>query len=66
MILTFASAIMFSLGVYSSWLAQPAAARPEALTELGEYLGGLLIIGALAMLGWQLGSALELGTKIRF
>ena len=66
MILDLASALMLTLGVYSSWLARPSAERGEPLTDIGEYLGGLLIISGLVLLGWQLGHIVNVPAAVRF
>jgi hypothetical protein len=65
MIFDIASALMLTLGIYASWLARPSAERGEAPSDIGEYLGGLLIISGLTLLGWQLGHVVFPGS-VRF
>ena len=65
MILDLASALMLTLGIYSSWLARPSAVRGETLSEIGECLGGLLIISGLVLLGWQLGRVVDFPVSVR-
>lgn len=66
MILNVASALLLTLGICSAWLARPTDTRSETFTATGEYLGGLLIISGLALLGWHLGRVIDFATAVRF
>jgi len=59
-ILTTASLSILALGIYAACVSDPGAERREAIAVLGQYLGGLLIIGGLALIGVQLARLFDL------
>jgi hypothetical protein len=53
MIFSIASASILALGIYTAWRADRETGRSET-TVAGQYLGGLLIVGGLVLIGTQL------------